>query len=297
MAGLKTIKRRLVSIKNTRQITRAMKLVSAAKLNRAQEAVARSREYSAALGGIMTSLLAEISAGETNHPLMQAREQVKKIRLLVVGGSRGLCGAYNTNVNKAVEAFLRDKKVSGIEVDSVIVGRKPSEYFRRLQHGYSNSYEKLAEDPNQWPIQEIAQNIEAAFIKGEVDEVYIVFTEFRSVMSQRVKVERLLPFSVEASKVETASAAGGATGGLTIFEPSRDQVFARIIPRLMRMKIQQASLESKASEHASRMTAMDSATKNAGELREKLQLQHNRLRQSRITSELLDIVGGAEAVN
>lgn len=293
MAGLKTIKRRLVSIKNTRQITRAMKLVSAAKLNRAQEAVARSREYSAALSGIMTSLLAEISTGETSHPLMQAREQVKKVLLLVVGGSRGLCGAYNTNVNKAIEAFYREKKGAGVEIGSVLVGRKPSEYFRRTQRSYSNSYEKLAEDPNQWPIQEIAQNIEAAFVKGEVDEVHIVFTEFRSVMSQRVKVERLLPFSIEDTKIDPSATAGG----LTIFEPSRDQVFARIIPRLMRMKIQQASLESKASEHASRMTAMDSATKNAGELREKLQLQHNRLRQSRITSELLDIVGGAEAVN
>jgi len=291
--GLKAIKRRLVSIKNTRQITRAMKLVSAAKLNRAQEAVARSREYSKALSDVMSTLLNEIGTTEVSHPLMKARETVKNIRLVVVGGSRGLCGAYNTNVNKAVEAFLREHKNANVTIDGVLVGRKPSEYFRRMKYSYSKSYEKLPDDPNAWPISEISQSLETDYIDQKVDEVHLIFTEFRSIMSQRIKTERLLPFRID----DTEAPKENSAGGLTIFEPNSDQVFARIIPRLMRMKIQQACLEAKASEHASRMTAMDAATKNAGELREKLQLLHNRLRQSRITSELLDIVGGAEALN
>ncbi|MDZ4785263.1 MAG: ATP synthase F1 subunit gamma [bacterium] len=295
MAGLKTIKRRLVSIKNTRQITRAMKLVSAAKLNRAQEAVARSREYSNALNKVISAILAEMGAGDISHPLMTPREEVKNIKLLVIGGSRGLCGAFNTNINKAVEGFLKERKGGNYSIDAVLVGRKPAEYFRRMNYKFSKSYEKLPENPNLWPLQEIAQDLEIDYISGRVDEVYLVYTNFKSVMTQKVKVEKLLPFQLDAADLKVANEAEGS--GLTIYEPSSEKVFARLIPRLMRMKIQQAALEEKAGEHASRMTAMDSATKNAGELREKLQLAHNRLRQSNITSQLLDVVGGAEALN
>ncbi len=310
MAGLKIIKRRLVSIKNTMQITRAMKLVSAAKLNRAQEAVARSREYSVALNIVMKSLLKEIDTIDITHPLMKPREQVKNVCLLIVGGGRGLCGAYNSNVNKAVEAFRKEHKSEGLNIDAVIIGKKAAEYFRRMKYKYSSSHEKISEDPNAWPLLEIAQGLEADFLNEKVDEVYIVYTHFKSIMSQRTITEKLLPFSFSAEKStekniekitektttnSTDNSLATEAGGLTIFEPSREQVFSRIIPRLMRMKIQQAALESKASEHASRMTSMDAATKNAGELKEKLQLKHNRLRQSRITSELLDILGGAQA--
>jgi F-type H+-transporting ATPase subunit gamma len=294
--GLKAIKRRLVSIKNTRQITRAMKLVSAAKLNRAQEAVMRSREYSNTLAEVMRNLLREIDPADVTHPLMQSRPEVKKVAIVVLGGSRGLCGAYNTNINKTVEALLKEFKAKGQRVESILVGRKPSEYYRRMKHEYIIAHENLLEDPNQWPLKEISELVQNDFISGKVDEVYMIYTEFKSVMSQKVKVERILPFALDESE-NVATESNEVVAGVTIFEPSKKDVFSTIIPRLMRMKIQQAALETKASEHASRMTAMDSATKNAGELNEKLQLLHNRLRQSRITSELLDIVGGAEAVS
>lgn len=294
--GLKAIKRRRNSVSNTRQITRAMKLVSAAKLNRAQEAVTRSREYSNSLAEVMRKLLKEIDPSEINHPLMQSRTEVKKVQILVIGGSRGLCGAYNTNINKAVEAAIRERKAKGLELDSILVGKKPAEYYRRVKHEYSVSYEELPENPNLWPIQEISQRVQNDFISGKVDEVILIYTEFKSVMSQRVKVERLLPFGIDESNTASAEVSEEVSS-LTIFEPSKREVFSAIIPRLMRMKVQQAALEAKASEHASRMTAMDAATKNAVELSEKLKLLFNRLRQSRITSELLDIVGGAEAVS
>lgn len=294
--GLKAIKRRRNSVQNTRQITRAMKLVSAAKLNRAQEAVTRSREYSNSLAEIVRKLLKEIDPTEINHPLMKSPDEVRKVQILVIGGSRGLCGAYNTNVNKAIEATIRERKAKGQELYSVIVGKKPAEYYRRVKHEYSVSYEQLAEDPNLWPIQEISQRVQNDFISEKVDEVIIIYTEFKSVMTQRVKVEKLLPFGIEDSSKNSGEDSEQITGS-TIFEPSKKEVFSAIIPRLMRMKIQQAALEAKASEHASRMTAMDTASKNAGELSERLKLLFNRLRQSRITSELLDIVGGAEAVS
>lgn len=291
MAGLKEIKRRLVSVKNTSQITRAMKLVSAAKLARAQEAVTKSQEYAETLQGLMRTILSQINVEDVEHPLLQKRDHVKKVRLVVVGGSRGLCGAYNTNVNKAVAAYFADS--SDVEIETVIVGKKPAEYYRRVKRTYLQSHEALPEDPNLWPLAEITENLKNDYISGEIDEAYLIFTHFKTVMSQQVRTEKILPFAIEESKAEEIP----ADQGLTIFEPSQEEVFANLIPRLMRVKIQQACLESKASEHASRMTAMDSATKNAGELKDKLQLLHNRLRQSGITGELLDIVGGVEALN
>ncbi|RMD86447.1 MAG: ATP synthase F1 subunit gamma [Candidatus Dadabacteria bacterium] len=287
MAGLKEIKRRLQSVRNTRQITRAMKLVSAAKLSRAQEAAVRARLYVDALNDLMSSLLGEIG-DEISHPLMEARETVKNVALLVVGGSRGLCGPFNANINKAVEEFYSSKE--GVVIKTIAVGKKPVEFFKRKGIDVVSAYDALPEDPNKWPLLEISQILEGRYLEGDVDEAYLIYTKFKSVLSQQVVTKKILPFEMA---IDTPSAQQGAT----LFEPSPKDVFDGIIPRLMRVNIHQAFLESKASEHGSRMTAMDSATKNAGELIDKLQLLHNRLRQGGITSELLDIVGGVEALN
>lgn len=298
MAGnLKAIRRRLVSVKNTRQITRAMKLVSAAKLNRAQIAVVNARAYSSALERMFAKLLKAQSGAEFSHALMQTRPEVKNIRIIILGGSRGLCGGYNTNINKQVEATLKTEQANfpGAQVEFVIVGKKPGEYFRRVNRNYLQLHEKVSEDPNKWPIEEVCSEAEIAFAKGEVDRVVLIYTAFLSVMSNRATATQLLPFSADAH--EGSSTQEESEAGLTIFEPSVAQVFDSLVPRLMRVKVRQAALESKVSEHASRMTAMDSATKNAGELIDKLTLYSNRLRQSGITGELLDIVGGAEALN
>lgn len=290
MAGLKQIKRRLVSVKSTRQITRAMKLVSAAKLNRAQDAANKAREYSDALTGLMSEILQTVSLDDIQHPLMQAREQVKTVRVIVVGGMRGLCGSFNANLNKAVDAWMKERKGANLQIESVIIGKKPAEYYRRVGLQYTKSYETLPDDPNKWPIDDVCDELAQDFIAGKFDEAVLIFTKFKSVMSQKPTVERLLPFSLDA-----APAAGEGASATTIFEPSAAELFSQLIPRLMRVKVRQAGLEARASELASRMTAMDAATKNAGELIDGLRLTYNRLRQSGITKELLDILGGAEA--
>ena len=299
MAGLKEIKRRLDSVKNTKKITYAMKLVSAAKLRRAQEAVTKSRIYSENLYQLLQELVREQTGQDFTHPLLEARTNIKKVGLLVVGGSRGLCGGYNTNLNRKVDAFILQKRKEGLEnISASLVSRKPAEYFRRTGKKYLRSYEDLPEDALRWPVDEICAQLETDFINHEVDEVYIVYTKFKSALSMTVMTEKLLPMdagaTVNSAQISTELAHESA--GVTIFEPSPQDVFSALIPRLLRTRVRQAFLDAKASEFGSRMTAMESATKNAGQLIRKLQLAHNKLRQSRITSELLDILGGSEAV-
>jgi F-type H+-transporting ATPase subunit gamma len=294
MAGLKEIRRRLKSVNNTKKITYAMKLVSAAKLRKTQEAVVRSRAYTEAL----RSVLAQLQAGsDFSHPLLEARPQVKKIRVLVLGGARGLCGAFNTNVNRKVEALYQElsAKYPGCEIQGVLLGKKPGEYFRRSGRAYGESVESLSEDPALWPIQEVCQRLEIDFLKGEYDELYLIYTRFKSAISMTATADRLLPLSREALSVSSSS--GSDAAGVTLFEPNPQRVFDAVIPRIMRATVRQAAFDTKASEHASRMTAMDNATKNASELIHGLTLKRNKLRQTGITNQLLDIVGGAEALS
>ncbi len=294
MAGLKEIRRRLKSVNNTKKITSAMKLVSAAKLRKTQEAVVRSRGYTDSLKGV----LAQLQGGsEFTHPLLEARQSVKRIRILVLGASRGLCGAFNTNINRRVETLYREiaAKHPGCEISSVLLGKKPAEYFRRIERQYLEAVENIADDPNSWPIQDLCQKLEIDFIKGELDELHIVYTRFKSAISQTAVAERLLPLDRDA--VATTSADSGVSDiGITLFEPNPQRVFDAVVPRIVRATVRQAAFDTKASEHASRMTAMDNATKNAKELIHALTLKRNKLRQSGITSQLLDIVGGAEAL-
>jgi F-type H+-transporting ATPase subunit gamma len=295
MAGLKEIRRRLKSVNNTKKITYAMKLVSAAKLRKTQEAVVRSRAYTEAL----RSVLAQLQAGsDFTHPLLEARPQVKRIRVLILGGARGLCGAFNTNTNRKVEALYQElsAKYPGCEIEGVILGKKPAEYFRRTGKTYRDSVESLPEDPGLWPIQDVCQRLEVDFLKGDFDELYLVNTRFKSAISMTAVSDRLLPLSKETLGGTASSKEAGAAAGVTLFEPNPQRVFDAVIPRIMRATVRQAAFDTKASEHASRMTAMDNATKNASELIYGLTLKRNKLRQTGITNQLLDIVGGAEAL-
>jgi F-type H+-transporting ATPase subunit gamma len=294
MAGLKEIRRRLKSVNNTKKITSAMKLVSAAKLRKTQEAVVRSRAYTESLKGV----LAQLQGGnEFSHPLLEPRPTVKRVRVLVLGVSRGLCGGFNTNINRRVESLYRElsTKHPGCEISSVLLGKKPAEYFRRIGRQYLEAIENIADDPNSWPIQELCQKLEIDFIKGEFDELHVVYTRFRSAISQTAVAERLLPLDREVVAGSVGDSAGAASG-ITLFEPNPQRVFDAVVPRIVRATVRQAAFDTKASEHASRMTAMDNATKNAKELIHSLTLKRNKLRQSGITSQLLDIVGGAEAL-
>lgn len=299
MAGLKEIERRLASVKNTKKITYAMKLVSAAKLRKAQDAVGNARGYTDAVNILLNKLLEGRDKDKVLHPLMEERPEVKKVGVLVVGGARGLCGGFNTNLNKRMAEFYSTQGKSA-EVDAVVLGKKPAEFFRRVKLAYSSSYEKLPEDANVWPFEEICTHLETRFLAGNIDQLYVAYTKFKSALSVEVRVEQLLPFSLGEVALELQvepSPDSLQVGGKVIFEPSTDEVFSAIIPRVFRAKVRQACLESKASEHGSRMAAMDAATKNAGDLINRLRLTYNKLRQSGITSELLDIIGGAEALN
>ena len=299
MAGLKEIESRLRSVQNTKKITYAMKLVAAAKLRKAQEAVQRSRAYTEALGGLLGQLSAELSNIETPQPLMQKREQVKKVRLLVVGGARGLCGGYNSNLNRKVEATIKEIQAQhpGAEVTATLLGKKPAEYFRRVSKEYSQSFEELGEDVSKWPIDDVCRDVAHEFTTGETDAVYLIFTRFKSALSQVPMAEKILPLDADtlltaAKKPEKSE----SKAGVAVFEPSAEAVFSAVLPRVFRSKVRQACLDAKASETGARMTAMDAATKNAGELLHALTRLRNKLRQGKITSQLLDILGGAEAI-
>jgi F-type H+-transporting ATPase subunit gamma len=291
VATLKEIRRRIASVSNTKQITRAMKLVSAAKLRRAQEAAIGGRAFSDRLGGV----LAKVSAGlpdNFSHPLLERRGEIKTRTIIVISGERGLCGAYNSNVYKAVVA---QDDFAAAETQIVAIGRRTSAAARSRGWTLKASFEGLSEDAASWPISDIVDALIEDFVSGKSDEVVLYFTKFVSAMTQQVERETLLPFGAgEFSKAGESNGDPEALEGAK-YDPSPEEIFARLIPLVIKTKLTQAALESKASEHAARMTAMDSATRNANDLIDKLRLFYNRARQSAITTELIDIVGGAEA--
>jgi len=287
VAGLKDIRRRITSVKNTKQITRAMKLVSAAKLRRAQEAALGARAFSAHLREALAPVLLALPEGYT-HPLL-AGAVGKPRRVVMVSGERGLCGAYNANVAKAVVAGEDTK-----EGEFICVGKRSSAVARRGGWNVLSGYEGFSEDPALWPINEIADGLLDAFRSGKCSEVTVYYTKFISALSQQVTNEKLLPF-VPSEIVEAVK--GGADKDIeSKFDTDPVVMFEELVPLYIRSKVREATLEAKASEHAARMTAMDSATNNASDLIDRLRLFYNRARQSAITRELIDIVGGAEAV-
>lgn len=288
MSGLKAIRRRIQSVKSTKQITRAMKLVSAAKLRRAQDAAANGRIFSDRIDAVVGRVMGELSDG-ISHPLLEPRPEVKVRRIVLVSGERGLCGAYNTNILKAFQAELN---ASSAKVQAVAVGRRAGSALRRMEGvELVSSYEGLAEVADRLPIEEVAREQIEDFLTGKCDEVVVIYTSFVSAMTQRVTREVLLPLGKLAGGTAEVNAQPVKFGS----NPA--QILANLIPLVLRMRILKAMLESKASEHAARMTAMDSATSNASDLIDRLQLFYNRARQTTITRELIDIVGGAEAIS
>ncbi len=293
MAGLKEIKRRLESVKNTKKITYAMKLVAAAKLRKAQEAVTRSREYSSALKDMLLNLSSEIDLTDIAHPLLTRRNKISKVGVLVIGGNRGLCGGYNSNINRKVDAFYAEHKTSDVSVSATILSKKPADYFRRTSRPIEVSYENLPEDATRWEVEAVCKELEDKFTSGKLDEVYMIYTKFKSALSMTVMSEKILPIVPES--IQNTDKSDKKSSGLVLFEPDAVEVFSALVPRMLRSRVRQACLDAKASEYGSRMTAMESATKNAGDLIKKLQLSYNKIRQGKITAELLDILGGAQA--
>jgi F-type H+-transporting ATPase subunit gamma len=287
MATLKAIRKRIGSVRNTQQITKAMKMVSAAKLRRAQEAAVAARPYAEKMTELLKNVAARVSSEA--HPLLRAREE-KKILLVLFTSDRGLCGGYNANLIRAAEAFIRRNSAEK-EVELTLVGRKGADHFRRRRASIVDRYIAILATPAEELASEIAQKLIARFLGGETDAVYILYSQFRSALSQVPTLEKLLPVSV--SKADEAEAQQMTE---YLYEPGVAQLLASLLPRITEVATQRALLEATASEHGARMTAMDSATGNAAKMIGSLTLQMNRARQASITRELMEIVGTAEAL-
>ena len=285
MPSLKAIRKRISSVRNTQKITKAMKMVSAAKLRRAQEAAVSARPYIEKL----TELLRHVSAtiADESHPLLRSVESPERIGLIVLTSDRGLCGAYNASLLRQATAVLREQ--SPRQVELVVLGRKGVEYFRRRSVPVAQSHTQLA-GPSIALAREIAAKVSREFADGTLDRVEIVYSAFRSALSQVPTVETVLPIRVEASDADTRPSVEH------LMEPDRASLLDRLLPQFVELKIYRAMLEATASEHGARMTAMDSATGNAAKMIFSLTLAMNRARQAAITKELMEIVSGAEAL-
>jgi F-type H+-transporting ATPase subunit gamma len=291
VANLKAIRKRISSVKATQKITRAMKMVAGARLNRAQQRITAMRPYAVTTGRVLREVVGQnVGAGEFQHPLLDAREE-KRALYLIVTGDRGLCGSFNTSINKRGEQEWKRAVAEGREARFALIGRKGRDHFRRrgapIHHVFEGVWDKLGPEI----AREIARTIVKPFLTGEVDAVYIVYNEFKSAMSQNVTLERLFPLQLaaEPAAVETLSSE-------FIFEPDRKALLERLVPTYIEITVLRALYESIASQLGAQMTAMDAATKNASEMIGSLTLKYNRARQAAITTEILEIIGGAEAL-
>lgn len=289
MPSLKAIRNRIKSVKNTQKITRAMKLVAAAKLKRAQDAVVASRPYATRLRAVVASLAGTVDP--ELYPLFRTTATPKRCLLVPMTSDRGLAGAFNSSIIRRTEAFLRDAKDSYEEIGVAPIGRKGREYFRRRGTPVYAELRELMTGPNRGSAQAVAAEITRLFVSGEVDEVYLIFNEFKSALTQTVVVEPLLPLSAE-------KLSGGEAAAPVEFkyEPNREELLEKLLPRFVQTNVLRALLESQASELGARMTAMDNASKNAAEIIGTMTLQMNRARQAIITTELMEITSGAESL-
>lgn len=287
MPSLKAIKKRISSVKNTRQITKAMKMVSAAKLRRAQDAVVAARPYANKMMDVLSSLAAREEAEA--HPLLQERGKGRALVVLLTA-DRGLCGGFNANVSKAAERFIRANAEGYEGYDLMIIGRKGRDYLKtRAGLSIAKVYENITGSISYSTASLLGQEIVESYVAGTYDAVFLVYNAFRSAISQDVTNVKLLP--IVPRPVEE-----GDHVPEYLYEPSRTEVLGQILPKHVEVQIFRALLESVASEHGARMSAMDSASKNASEMIGKLTLIYNRARQAAITKELMEIISGAEAI-
>lgn len=290
MPNLKDIQRRIGSVKKTQQITRAMRMVAGAKLRRAQTAIEAARPYAER----MQATLAEIarSQRDAEHPLLESRESVKKLEVVVVTSDRGLCGGFNASAAKHARAMIEQRSPDLDELVLTHVGRKGKEALRRQSGVVEGEFYPLEGWVDYPQAAEIAKRLSRRYAEGEVDEVRLVFNEFISTMNQAPRGLQLLPFHSEAAETDDASEEALAYE----IEPSTAALLAALVPRAVEVAVYRALLENQAGEHAARMAAMEAATRNTEELIDSLTLQFNRARQAAITKELVEIVSGAEAL-
>ncbi|HYC89292.1 MAG TPA: ATP synthase F1 subunit gamma [Thermoanaerobaculia bacterium] len=280
------LRRRIRSVKNTQQITKAMKMVAAAKLRRAQERMMAARPYSAALRQVLASMSTRVDMNQ--HPLLQEREQENKVLLVVVTADRGLAGAFNTNILRAAQNAILEK--AWPEVHLLPIGRKALDFFKRrrwpILRQATGVYQALSLDT----ARDIATGVTNDFVSGEFDAVYVIYNEFKSIIAQRVTLDRLLPLPREWATDQPQDAAIDY-----LYEPDPAAILSDLLPKHIEFQLYRVLLESAAAEQGARMTAMESATKNASEMISHLTLTYNRIRQASITKEIIEIVSGAAA--
>jgi F-type H+-transporting ATPase subunit gamma len=300
LANLKAIRKRISSVKSTQKITRAQKMVAGARLTKAQQRILALRPYAVKTGQV----LAEVAGGGTDdagatgdeHPLL-ARRAEKTVLLLVITSDRGLCGAFNTNIQKAAAKMWHEREAAGQTVKIVTIGRKGRDFFRRRNAPVLEALTGVWERLDIEQARAIARKVLTPFVNGQVDAIYLVYNEFKSAMSQRVVTEPLFPLQkVEAANAAPANEPEWASHREYLFEPDRKALMERLVPMYIEISILRALYESNASELGARMTAMESATKKASEMIGKYTLIYNRARQAAITTELMEIIGGAEAL-
>jgi F-type H+-transporting ATPase subunit gamma len=283
MPSLLDIRRRIRSVKNTQQLTKAMKTVSAAKLRRAQERVMSARPYANQLRHVLGNLAGKIDT--ISHPLLERRPE-ERVLLLLVTGDKGLCGAFNSNLTKAAQNFLRERASQNVRL--YCAGKKGRDFFRRRGATITGEYTNFMSKLDVAHARDISQELIEGYTRAEIDAVYIVYNEFKSAIQQRVVLEKLLPLG-GSELAESGSRVD------YIFEQEPQQVFNRLLPRYVEIQVFRALIESVASEHGARMAAMDTASRNAGEMIESLTLNMNRVRQAAITREIIEVVSGAGA--
>jgi F-type H+-transporting ATPase subunit gamma len=278
------IRRRIRSVKNTQQLTRAMKMVATAKLRRAQERMYAARPYAGGLRQVLASVATRVDISA--HPLLQVREPERNVVVIVVTADRGLCGAFNANVIRAAQNFIRTSDFQGVEL--LTIGRRASDFFRRRTIPIRRSV-MVAQALSIEVARELADSLIKDFIDEKIDGVYVVYNEFKSLIAQHVRAERLLPIAREFEADPERPAID------YLYEPGPEQILSDLLPKHIEFQLYRVLLESAAAEQGARMTAMEAATKNASDLIDHLTLTYNRIRQAAITKEIIEIVSGASA--
>ncbi len=291
MATLRDIKKRITAVQNTQKITKAMKMVAASKLRKVQTRMLDLRPYADKMRSVLSSLAS--GADREIHPLLSFRPR-KTVEIVVVTSDRGLCGAFNTNILKAAQQTIGQLKSDNFEVSISTVGKKAADYFKRRHVELRNSWTGISGNIRYSDAVEIANNIKENYINETIDEVTVVYNAFKSMVAQTITMAKLLPLApIEEGEEESAPEFEAVD---FIYEPSMKAIFDKLIPRNVDIQIYRALLESSASEEAARMSAMENATQSCNEMVDKLTLQYNKARQASITGELMDIVGGVEAL-
>jgi F-type H+-transporting ATPase subunit gamma len=292
MASLKDIRLRIESTKNTQQITKAMKLVSAAKLRKAQNNIVNMRPYALALRRVIADVAV---TQKVSHPLMEQIENPQSILMVVLSSDRGLCGAFNSNINKFVETFNKEEASKYQKFDFIFVGRRVNDYFSKRALKPLDYISKLDKDISYELASKVARRVMNDFLNGNYDEVRVVYNEFKSAISQVVVQEKILPIDVGLSSFNESAELATFSKDL-IYEPSPEKIIEQLLHKHFDLQFYRAMSESVAAEHGARMTAMENATNNAKAMIEQLTLTYNKARQEKITTELTEIVSGAEAL-